>query len=203
MAPTNAINDSICSNNKKHGSPFYTSPEFAILASNYESMTETSPTAAAMEQLEELIAKLVSAWLPEHPRLTSETARQEQEWIKKFSNLSLQAVYEMLGNGILTVPLATGNGISTSVVRDTLQAGDFHQLRKSYIPDQSLQRTPVRKWLDQQEKAGLSVTGRLYTVLDVHSKYWNCIEEISRATFLSSRGAGEFTWKEFVALRGY
>jgi hypothetical protein len=103
MAPTNAINDSICSNNKKHGSPFYTSPEFAILASNYESMTETSPTAAAMEQLEELIAKLVSAWLLEHPRLTAETARQEQECIKKFSNLSLQAVYEMLGNGILTV----------------------------------------------------------------------------------------------------
>lgn len=156
-----------------------------------------------MEQIEELIAKLVSAWLPAHPRLPAETARQEQEWVKKFSNLSLQTVYEMLGNGILTVDLATGNGVSAAKVRDTLQAGDFHQLRKSYIPDQSLQITPVRKWLDQQVKEGLSVTGRLYSALDRNAIYWECIEEISRAKFLLFRGVGEGTWKEFVARRGY
>ncbi len=110
---------------------------------------------------------------------------------------------KILDSGILTAHLATGNGISTVKVGDSLQAGDFHQPRESYIPDQSLQITPVRKWLDQQVKEGLSVTGRLYSALDRNAIYWDCIEEISRAKFLLFRGVGEGTWKEFVARRGY
>jgi hypothetical protein len=163
-------------------------------------MTNDFSSALIKEQLEQLIATLVNGWLYEHSQEYSH--EDKRETIKKFCNLSLQAVYEMLQNGLL--PIAPGNGhVTTDMVQESLESGNYERLRKSYIPDDFMETTPVRKWMMQKEREGVKLSGRLLYILDENADNWDCIEYITKFSFTQCRRAGETAWKEFVAHRGY
>ena len=124
--------------------------------------------------------------------------------IKQFCNLSLQALYQMLFNNILMEPdAAATHPITPEMVHRCLQAVDYAQLGKSYIPDDFMEKTNIMQWLQQKDREGKILSARLFTVLDDNANKWECIEYITKQSFLRCRGAGENTWKEFVTLRGY
>jgi len=167
-------------------------------------MQDISSLNSAREQLEQLITTLVNAWLQQQKESTYNNVDKQEMMIKQFCNLSLQALYQILFNNLLMEPDAGAtHPITPEMVQRCLQAGDYTQLGKSYIPDDFMDKTNIMQWMQQKEREGKILSVRLFTVLDDNAKKWECIEYITKQSFLRCRGAGENTWKEFVTLRGY
>lgn len=165
-------------------------------------MTETSSSLPAKEQLEHLITYLVNAWLQQHDKQYNSREMQE-EAVKKFCNLSLQTVYDLLSNDLLPkLVSAAPVMITREIVQNSLRSGTFEQLGKS-IPDDFMKKTDIRRWMRQKEVEGVIISGRLSNILDRNVDSLICIEYISKQSLFRCQNAGESTWKEFVKLRGY
>jgi len=165
-------------------------------------MTDTSSSLPAKEQLEQLITCLVNAWLQQHTNQYDSQEMQE-ELVKKFCNLSLQTVYDLLSNDLLPEPVSTAPVMITrDIVQNSLRSGTFEQLEKSN-PHDFMVRTDIRRWIRQKDDEGVTVSGRLSNILDRNVDSLICIEYISKRSLLACQNAGESAWKEFVKLRGY
>lgn len=166
-------------------------------------MTDTTSSLPAKQQLEHLIKNLVNAWIQQHANQYIKPKTQE-ETVKKFCSLSLQTVYDLLANDLLPEPVSAAPVLITrEIVKNSLRSGTIEQLAKSYIPDDFMETTDIRTWIRQKDKEGVTLSARLFKILDKNVANFKCIEYISKQSFLSCREAGVSTWREVVKLRGY
>ena len=154
---------------------------------------------SATEFLEDLIAGIVNAWLYHQDAKAGEIDKSEA--IKRFSNLSVKAVYELLKSEVFL--FYPGAPLTRDMVRERLESLSYKQLEKSYIEDDFMGKTTVVKWLHQKEAEGVVVSNRLAGILCKNIDSLEPIEYITKYSFSYCWGGGESAWKEFVKLRGY
>ena len=95
-------------------------------------MPDISSSISAREQLEQLITTLVNTWLQQQNESTYSNENRKEMMIKQFCNLSLQALYQVLYNNILTEPGAKATPLITrEMVKKCLQADNYAKFSRS------------------------------------------------------------------------
>ena len=160
--------------------------------------SEETPVSAR-EHMEDLVTAMVNRWLQlkmaEHdydPAMVPLEAN-------KFFNLPLRTVYHLLLQDFLIVPSEE----QPPFLKKETVIEYLKEAARPALPDDIMDKTSIRQWIQQQDHVEPLMSLRLHSVLSSNEGSFECVEYIDKRSFLKCRGSGETTWQEFVQRRGY